>query len=240
MCAAIWFSASFLNVEQREDSSSQVFDRAGSLFQKKEYPPLITIPIDLSTSEFSIEEDSNTPLFLSQWKEHDDIALINGAYFHEDYSASGYLVTDGVPSGDRQFDYDKSGLLLINEGRPSLLDLSTEVFDRQAVQDALQSYPFLVLDGEAAVREDSGLLARRSAIGYTRTGEWFLLVVPYRQISLFQFAQELAASDLDFERVLNLDGGPSTGIYSMVPGHEYSVNSLYQIPSIISIKKRGP
>lgn len=160
--------------------------------------------------------------------------VANGGYFHEDYSPSGLLIMRGNRIGERQFDFDKSAVL---ELAPEFLIIDTkeESFDAQNVREALQSFPLLIKDGMPAVKTDSGLKARRTFFGVDRDGSVYVGVVPDSEMSLYELAQALARMGTAWSRVLNLDGGPSTGIAA---GNGKIENSIFPVPSVIVVRKK--
>ena len=53
------------------------------------------VSVDPSEFDFVVKENSESPDFVAEWASTTDGVVVNGAYFHEDYSASGYVVADG-------------------------------------------------------------------------------------------------------------------------------------------------
>ncbi|MEK7084085.1 MAG: phosphodiester glycosidase family protein [Patescibacteria group bacterium] len=180
------------------------------------------------------------PQFVSEWRgvSAEEI-IVNGGYFHEDYSPSGFLVVDGKRVGSRMFDADKSGLLVVQNGRVSIRDLGKFPLKKEERFDGvLQSYPFLIKNSQPGIREDSGKVARRTAIGMDREGMLYIIVVPSREISLFALMNELLATGIPFVSVLNLDGGPSTGISGNWNGQTFGNDSIVPVPSVVTFKKK--
>lgn len=225
-----------------------------------EAEPAITVPRDIAYEKFpfSIGDRTGTmhvyafvpgdfqprvaydatPKHISTWGGGEQRLVLNGGFFHEDYTPSGYLVVDGQRIGNRMFDQELSGLVSIQYGNLTIRDLAEQpLLEGEKFGHALQSFPFLIKHGKPAVQEDSGLLARRSAIGADRTGNILLIMVP-EQISLYEFAQELERIDIDFDMVLNLDGGPSSGLYIEEEDYRHVIDSFVPVPSVLVFERK--
>jgi len=175
---------------------------------------------------------------VSEWASGEDEIIINGAYFLENNEPAGYFVEDKKVVSNRMFDQDKSGLLQIKNGKFSVRDLDTQPIAKEPLDYAIQSYPFLIKNGEAAVKTDSGKVARRTAMGIDKEGKVYVFLVLDRSISLYEFAKEIAELDQEFTYVLNLDGGPSSGVFISEGGEESVQNSFTAVSSIVRIKKK--
>lgn len=163
------------------------------------------------------------------------VAGINGVYFREDLSPAGLLNLGGEGSG-RAFDWDKTGLMVFGDAFEIRATTSTPQ-DLASLGDAAQSYPFLIKDGAPAVSGDSGLRARRSFIGTSRDGRVWIGVLSNDDISLFDLAQRLAELDLSWEDVLNLDGGPSSGLFVRDADRTVAFPSYTGVPNVILVEK---
>jgi len=164
--------------------------------------------------------------------------LVNGVYFHDDNLPSGYLVVDGKRIGDRQFDLDKSGLIDLS-GDTHVLDTSVDTPPSLAnFTDAAQSYPFYFKSGLPAIKEDSHQPARRSFFGKDKLGNVYIGVVPSSQISLYQVMQLLDETNVDWANVINLDGGPSTGLFAHTQKRFEELPSLFPVPNVIVVTKK--
>jgi len=180
-------------------------------------------------------EYNNEAKIVSQWKSGGEEIIINGGYFNEDHSPSGYLVIDGKRIGDKMFDQDKSGLLIIDDGKILLRDTNIQpVTSTENIYSALQSFPFLIKNSEPAIKTDSGKKARRTAVGIDKNNNVYLIVVN-TNISLYEFMNYLLNTRINLSNVLNLDGGPSTGIYA-----NWNDNLLYDsfspVPSVVRFR----
>ncbi len=201
-----------------------------------ETPPLFILPIPTS-STISLGFSTATPRYISEWVTSTTDIALNGGYFHEDYTPSGYLVINGNRIGSRHFDENLTGLIVFSSNTIRIHDLSLTPLKKIPLggnNSAIQSYPFLIKNGNPAVKEDSGKIARRTAIGLTNTHEPYL-IVSRELMSLYELSLRLASSTPAFETVLNLDGGPSTGFIYRTPTTTEILDSITKIPQTILI-----
>lgn len=156
-------------------------------------------------------------------------AVVNGVYFHEDYTPSGDLIDDRVRVTERAFDLDKSAYLVLD---PDFgISTTTGVY-----REAGQSYPVLVRGGEPAVSSDSGKTARRTFAGVRKDGMAVFGILDEAEISLYELSRELARAEFGLAAALNLDGGSSSGM--MVRDPEESMNSIFPVPVVIVIRRK--
>ncbi len=145
---------------------------------------------------------------LSYWdpKRHD--LVINGAYFNPDFTPTGYcridrrVITPHVSPA-------LSGFVAIDEqGRLSLL---TAADDLERYPTVLQTGPYVIdPGGRVGIKSRSGKAARRTLLG--RTVDDHLVVLITEPLYLFELARIARQRFPELERLLNLDGGPSTAI----------------------------
>lgn len=179
------------------------------------------------------------PHDISEWSNLNPEAKIitNGIYFNENFSPTGFFINDGKRIGKGKFDENRSGLLVLS---PSfkILDTKNEKFETDAVTEAAQSYPFIISNGISALGSDSGQRARRTFIGYDKNGQIYLGIIPYEAVTLYELSKQLLKTDIAWERVLNLDGGPSSGIVSHFSGYEELINSYVEVPNVIVVEEK--
>lgn len=166
------------------------------------------------------------------------VLVINGFYFLEDESPAGLLIDQGTRRGKTEFDWDKSGMVTLAPNF-SILDTSQVKFTASGVLEAGQSYPFLLRAGEGAVETDSGLSARRTFIGTDTDGMIYLGVIWKDDVTLFELVQTLQETgheaDIIWQDVINLDGGPSTGIAVEAEGFSEILDSAAAVPNVITL-----
>ena len=189
--------------------------------------------------DFSLRiENSSEPARVKAWasKLGGESLVINGFYFLEDFSPAGLLITDGQDVHAQEFDLDKSGVVRL-EPNFDILDTDQESFSHEDVLEAGQSYPLLFKQGLAAIKEDSGLQARRSFIGTDEFGQAYVGVVWRDDVSLFELMHVLQEIDsVSWYDVMNLDGGPSTGVALEADGYSEILDSAAPVPNVIYIE----
>lgn len=169
-----------------------------------------------------------------------DAIVVNGTYFNEDRTPTGFLAVDGQQVGTNSFDLDKSGLIVFApEFR--IIDTATEpvTLDAAVLQNAMQSFPFLISDGQPMVKKDSGQLARRTFIGTDQGGSVYFGSVTDSVVSLYQLMNILIDSDVRWKHVLNLDGGTSTGYVTVYDGAAHAFDSYAAVPSAIGFVRKA-
>lgn len=226
-----------VEVPQVRENTSETQEMQSS--SKREEKEVIHVFQISSTNTLAIFEYSKTPKHISEWTDEEEGIVINGAYFLEDFSPAGFLVVNNEKVGATLFDQDKSGLVVIENGKLSIRDL--EMFPIQKTEKfeyAMQSFPFLIKNSKPAIASDSGKKAQRTAIGVDAKNNVYVLVVVDQQISLYEFMKEIQKLPISFTAVLNLDGGPSTGIYVNWNGEEFFSDSFTPVSSIVRWKKR--
>jgi exopolysaccharide biosynthesis protein len=183
---------------------------------------------------------SDEPQYVSDWLYDNDAAeiVINGAYFHEDFTPSGYLKINSERIGERLFDQNLSGLVQMEGGKFSIRDLSvTPLSEGEQIENGMQSYPYLIKNSKPAVTEDTEKTARRTAIGLDNEGNIYIIISDISHTSLFEFMNNLINTGIPFTDVLNLDGGTSTGIAVSYGSFREVKDSLVKVPSVIVFDK---
>lgn len=189
----------------------------------------------LSPGTFSATADYDiNPKTVLEWRRGGEEIVINGGYFDENYKPVGYLTVDSKRIGKGMFDQDKSGLFASQNGKITVRNLKTDpLVNSEQFDFAVQSYPFLIEDSKPAIKTISEKRARRTAVGIDKEENLYIISVASKELSLYEFMQELQKTEIPFVHVLNLDGGPSTGIYKKWHSEEFSVDSYFPVPNII-------
>lgn len=181
------------------------------------------------------------PKRLHEWNEliGSDI-IINGSYFSELYKATGRLVINGDELGSYEYDAEKSGVFIIQDGIPNLID--TAVDDIPLINDStslVQSFPLIIRSGGTdGIAEDSQKIARRTILAKNKSGEFLVIIVDQTPLSLYEMMKVLQKSELDIDLALNLDGGPSTGIIASIGDFNESIIPLSLLPQVITFSER--
>lgn len=207
------------------------WEAVGPLVERWEDDTVILYRMPLSTVSLRFAHSTSVPRSVREWADDiaGELAVINGVYFNEDYAPTGLLVSKGRTVSSRRFDPKRSGLLVL---APHFA--IRDRLDIKGVVEAAQSYPYLIKNKKNAVLTDSGLVARRSFIGSDEQDRLYLGVAVARPISLFELGQHLAGLDVQWRSVLNLDGGPSSGLSVRMDTHHFNLPSA-PVPNVIVI-----
>ncbi len=212
-------------------------DRAEVSFSTSTASQMVIYRFSLADHAFAFRH-STSAAAVSEWSAHLPEALFvaNGVYFHEDQLPSGWLKAEGKTIGSRSFDADKSGLLVLGPKPRIVTVASTQKTAKEAARNAAQSFPLLIGEGKALVKEDSGKVARRTFVGIdTAQAYLYVGVVPYTGISLYELSQALARLPIRWESVLNLDGGPSTGFAFRSVDQPETIDSYLTVPNVLVV-----
>lgn len=202
------------------------------------HPAFSIIKLDAGTFTPSVEYNA-MPLRVSEWAGSGSDVIINGGYFNEDYTPSGLLVVDGGRIGARHFDYNKSAVLAIRDGVMSIFTPKSTA-ELASYTYVVQSFPLLIDKGRNIASTIPQQKARRSAIGLDRAGNAYAIVSDTSDLTLHDFAEKIIANCPACTEVLNLDGGPSTGLYSTGDDahDDILIDSWVPVPSVIRFIKK--
>src|SRR5262249_36137752 len=126
------------------------------------------------------------------------------------------------------------------DGNVSLRPLRDQPYDPgEQFDQAMQSFPMLVFPGGApADFDDNGQRARRTAGGLDRAGRLPEHVSPTSDCTHPRQAEWIRQSDLEVDRAVNLDGGPSTGLYLKDGGLNEQIDSLGLLPIVLLVEPK--
>jgi exopolysaccharide biosynthesis protein len=164
-----------------------------------------------------------TPQNLEDWqKETNALIVVNGGYFRiedEKYIPNGLTIVDGEIFGSSYGSF--GGMLAVSDYGTELRWLEERPYNPyEQLRAALQSFPVLVKPGGELgfpAQYEDNLKARRTVIGQDRNGQILFVVAPRGYFTLHQLSAYLTGSDLNLNIALNLDGGPSSGIWLAQP-----------------------
>jgi hypothetical protein len=203
--------------------------------------PLLAARIDPAAVRLRVAYAPERPRPLLAWaREHQPLLAINGGYFGPDYHATALVISDGVARGDSYEGF--GGMLAVTSGGAvSLRPLRDQPYDPgEPLAQGMQSSPMLVLPGGVAASiHDDGERARRSALAQDRVGRLLLIVSPTAAFTLSEFAAWLAASDMEIDRAVNLDGGSSTGLFVSDGPLQEAIDSFGPLPLVLLVEPRG-
>ncbi len=135
--------------------------------------------------------------------------LLNGGYFNtEDFTPVGLTRIEGVEI-NRNVAPRLSGFVAITEG--GSLQILTKADDVAGFTTVVQCGPFLVDPGGIlGLKSRDGRVARRTVVGVMK--DQTLVFAVAEPITLFDLARAMMAEFPSLDRLLNLDGGPSTAL----------------------------
>ena len=195
--------------------------------------------VDPAGVHFRVLYDRSNPRPLGEWfASGKPLLAVNAGYFTEDYHATGLIVSDGVRGGQSYTGF--GGMFAVQNDRVEVRWLVAKPYNpAEPLRQAVQAFPMLVHSGgKPGIDQDDGDLARRTVVGQDRRGRIVFVVSPDAFFTLKTFAAFLAASDLELDTALNLDGGPSSGMLIAGRDGTLGVDSWIKIPAVIVVEAR--
>ncbi|HEY4386033.1 MAG TPA: phosphodiester glycosidase family protein [Ktedonobacteraceae bacterium] len=194
--------------------------------------------LDLKKVHLSVGYAPTKPLDMGTWmKQTGALAMINGGYFDKNNQPTGLLVSNGQAVGTSYIGF--GGMLAVDsQGNVTLRSLKQQPYDpnTEQLQQATQSSPMLMINGQRTQFEADSVSQRRSVIAIDKQGRLLLIASPNQSFTLDELADLLVSSDLSIETALNLDGGASTGLYVNGPGQKISIDAFTPLPIVIIVK----
>lgn len=113
--------------------------------------------------------------------------------------------------------------------------------DDPTIRYLVQGGPWLVKDSVLFKKEARNLRARRTFVGTDGKGKWIIGVCDSK-VSLYKMAEILASPEMkkhiELTNVLNLDGGPSTGLAYNGPGKKVSIKEGWIVRNFLLVKQK--
>ena len=197
---------------------------------------LTIVRLDPAHMRFRVLYAQGDPRALGTWAyEIGALLVVNGGYFSEDYRALGLTVSNGQIIGSSYGNY--AGMFAVTQDEAvSVRWLRASPYNPgEYLSEAIQCFPVLVKPGGLMgfpADGDDGRTARRTVVAQDYAGNILFLVAPRGYFNLHELAVWLSASDLGINIALNLDGGPSSGLW--MPGYA-SVDSIAPVPLVIAV-----
>ncbi len=146
------------------------------------------------------------------------VAVCNGGYFNAggDFGPAGLEVSNGNRTDQFRGDRGWVGALIVRQGKASLI-LENEFQDTPDISDFVQCSPWLIDKDRIAPVLLTGQDVRnhRTFIVSDGAGRWAIGVC--KGVGLLDLARALVTpsiiTEMKVKRALNLDGGPSTGLW---------------------------
>ena len=190
----------------------------------------------------SVAYRPDAPLFASQWMQQEHaLAVINGGYFDTNDIATALVISNGQASGSSYVGF--GGMLSVDaQGHIGLRSLTQQPYDpNEAITQAVQSSPTLVLNGKRTQFNSDASQNRRSVVAMDKQGRLLFIASPGQVFSLDELAGLLASSDLSISIAVNLDGGASTGLYvngGNATSQHVAIDSLVKLPLVVILKEK--
>lgn len=172
------------------------------------------------------------------------VLIINGGYFTHDFQPVGLVIRDGIEEAALSNENTLSGIIVVDESRRiDVISIKNWSGDKQFLC-AIQAGPFLIdPGGKPGIYSDDFKRAKRTAVGKTSDGQIvFLSTTPCTLFELSQILhkhpEKIGVSS--FERVLNLDGGPSSGYSLDTPNLYKQEFPESNVPNAIYLKEDQP
>jgi hypothetical protein len=208
---------------------------------ENEVTKITALRIDPAYFTFRVHYRPGAPLTIRQWAEAlpSAIAFINANFFDENDSVLGLLVAAGQIYGSAYI--DRGGTFLVQNGQPRVRSNIVEPYVGEPLEQAIQAFPMLMLDGIQSYNDTTqDRFTRRTIIAQDANGRIVMLVTPLIGLTLLDLSAFLPTTDMKLVNALNLDGGGSTLMYLNASGTpEYIVTSLDPVPAVVAVYPRN-
>lgn len=224
------------------EKKGEGIERAEVAFSSSTASTMLLYRFEIKHYTFAFQQATSTAS-VAEWlaRTPDAVFVANGVYFHEDYSASGWLKSGGRVVGSRMFDADKSALLSLHPSVSISVTPDAQASARQIATEAAQSYPVLLQRGQPVVKVDSGKASRRTFVGIDQSHAYFYVgIVPYTSVSLYELAHILGKLPIAWDTALNMDGGPSSGVAIRTSEGFEAADSYVTVPNVLTVLPRTP
>lgn len=188
---------------------------------------------------FGVAYRPGAPHSLEAWQaQTGSLLVVNGGFYTEAYVATGLIISDGVASGVSYQGF--GGMFAVTEDGPVVRSLRETPYDpAEPLRAALQSFPLLLAPGgRPAFPEEDGQQARRTVVAQDESGRLLFLVANRGHFTLHRLSRFMESSDLDVDVALNLDGGPSSGLFvapTAAGDAPLHIPSYSPLPAVITV-----
>jgi len=165
------------------------------------------------------------------------LAGCNGGFFErKPFAPVGLMISHGQRSG--RFDPESwmKGLLVVR-GKVATLESTAAFTDTPDITELIQSGPWLVRAGQSETDNSRTQLAKRTFICHDSHGTW--AIGASERCSLSELAAALRSAVvttvLDIQFALNLDGGPSTGLWLRRSEGNYYLPERWPVRNYVGI-----
>ncbi len=223
--------------EQLAPGLERRFYRPGSDYGLTSF---VALRVDPNNFYFRAHYSPGNPFSITQWRNQLQGAagFVNANFFDAQGHVVGLLISDSV-SYSASFSGFGGMFQVAPDGFTRVRSLVYEPYQSEALQQAAQAFPMLIVNGEPNYERTEGDRAsRRTIIGQDSSGRIILLVTNgLFGIRLADLSTYLGSTDLDLRAALNLDGGGST-LMSLEYGDSMTVPSFDAVPAVIAFYPR--
>jgi len=198
---------------------------------------MVAVRVDPAYTRFRVHYEPGEPRTLRAWRDAlpEAQVIINANFFSPEFTVLGLLVSDTVVYG--QSYTDRGGTFAVENGEVVMWSNLQRLYAGEALEQAIQGFPMLVLEGSAAYTDQRFTQrSRRTVIAEDAAGQIVILATPALGLSLPDLSAFLAQSGLNLLTAINLDGGGSTMLYLAPTG--YFLPSLDAVPSVLAVYPR--
>lgn len=215
----------------------------------KDERDILLVKIDPKLFHFEIYENKNLAeaKTISDIQEKEGAVLsFNGSFFGEDFRPVTLLKSEGKILHKLSKANLVNGVFVITkDNQPKLIE-AEKYTDDDKIDFAIQNGPILLDEnGESQIISDTGKMASRTALGVDNENNVVLLIMKDslftsgNSITLYKFAELLqkwsAFRKMGLNSVLNLDGGPSTGV--MIGTHYFP--EMDKVQNVVMVKDKN-
>jgi hypothetical protein len=201
----------------------------------------VALRIDPALYTFRAHYSPGAPLRLEAWREQlpDAAAIVNANFFSPQGFAQGLLVVDSVVYSESY--RGRGGMVQVQNGVVRVRSNVVEPYLGEPLEQAVQAFPMLVVDGQPAYSTTRGdQIARRTVAGQDASGRIVLLtttsLIGMRLVDLSQY---LTTTDLGLVTAVNLDGGGSSLLAAYPPGGSPAIfPSFDAVPVVLAAYPR--
>lgn len=191
--------------------------------------------IDPALFAFRAHISPANPLYDTSWRNlyPDAVAFINANFFDPQGTALGLVVADGAVFGASYI--NRGGMFAIQNGVPRVQSLIQQPYDGAYLDQAVQGFPMLVVDGVPNYQRGPGdRTSRRTVVASDSQGRILWFSTTLLGMTLDQTAEFLVNSGLGVVNALNLDGGGSM----LLSAPNAGLPSFDPVPVILAIYRK--
>ncbi len=202
------------------------------------------------------------PKTIKEWQQTTGATIIcNGGFYQENFEPAGRILVNGSSLGPF-INHHMKGMFLAEPKKgfdslpkATLIDLKDAKSEEliSAYDQGIQSFPVL-LDPRGQVRVNpSNFQANRTVLAQDRSGNLYILITEKPLFTLYDLGHYLKGLPLNFQFVLNLDGGLRTQLMIQIKEFKYFFTGQEEgngksrfffrepvrLPSVIGIFPRG-